>query len=228
MESAIAALKDTPVPTILVIAGIVFLLLAIAGQLAGRIAVAPERQRWAAIIGGLLLVIGVALHVLPQVKLTPRGTDEIPTSRPAMQPTKDQPPQSSGVSPSKQPPSESSVQASTEDKEPNDDNTTATVITEGTTVRGLIATDQDQDFFRFNPSGDRTRVILRTQSGPGFVPIVIIYDHVEHQIAMHPSTVLKPATFSFESIPGSVYYIVVKTLPGTGARGNYELVVRKE
>jgi hypothetical protein len=43
MESAIAALKDTPIPTILVIAGIVFLLLAIAGQLAGRIAVPPER-----------------------------------------------------------------------------------------------------------------------------------------------------------------------------------------
>ena len=52
MESVIAALKDTPIPTILVIAGIAFLLLAIAGQLAGRIVVAPERQRWAAIIGG--------------------------------------------------------------------------------------------------------------------------------------------------------------------------------
>jgi hypothetical protein len=43
MEGVIKALKDTPIPTILVIAGIVFLLLAIAGQLAGRIAVAPER-----------------------------------------------------------------------------------------------------------------------------------------------------------------------------------------
>jgi hypothetical protein len=52
MESVIAVLKDTPIPTILVIAGIAFLLLAIAGQLAGRIVVAPERQRWAAIIGG--------------------------------------------------------------------------------------------------------------------------------------------------------------------------------
>lgn len=69
MESVIAVLKDTPIPTILVVAGIVFLLLAIAGQLAGRIAVAPERQRWAAIIGGGLLAIGVALHVVPQVRL---------------------------------------------------------------------------------------------------------------------------------------------------------------
>jgi hypothetical protein len=52
MESVLTALKDTPIPTILVVAGIAFLLLAIAGQLAGRIVVAPERQRWAAFIGG--------------------------------------------------------------------------------------------------------------------------------------------------------------------------------
>ena len=50
MESGHAALKGTPIPTILAIAGIVFLLLSIAGQLAGRIAVPPKRQRQAAII----------------------------------------------------------------------------------------------------------------------------------------------------------------------------------
>jgi hypothetical protein len=66
MESIISALKDTPIPTIMVVAGIAFLLLAIAGQLAGRIVVAPERQRWAAIIGGALLAIGITLHVVPQ------------------------------------------------------------------------------------------------------------------------------------------------------------------
>jgi hypothetical protein len=71
MESALTALKDTPIPTILVVAGIMFLLLAIAGQLAGRIAVAPERQRWAAVIGGGLLAIGVTLHIVPQVSVTP-------------------------------------------------------------------------------------------------------------------------------------------------------------
>lgn len=65
MESAIATLKDTPIPTILVIAGIAFLLLAIAGQLAGRIAVAPERQPVAAVIGGVLLTAGVVLYVVP-------------------------------------------------------------------------------------------------------------------------------------------------------------------
>jgi hypothetical protein len=52
IASVLAALKGTPIPAILVVAGIVFLLLSVAGQLAGRIAVAPERQRWAAMIGG--------------------------------------------------------------------------------------------------------------------------------------------------------------------------------
>lgn len=61
----LAAFKDTPIPTILVVAGILFLLLAIAGQLAGKIAVPPERQRQAMIMGGLLLAVGIALHLAP-------------------------------------------------------------------------------------------------------------------------------------------------------------------
>jgi hypothetical protein len=65
MDAFIEALQKTPIPTILVVAGIVFLLLSIAGQLAGRLTVPPERQRQAAIIGGLLLVVGVALHIAP-------------------------------------------------------------------------------------------------------------------------------------------------------------------
>jgi hypothetical protein len=68
MDSVLTALKDTPIPTIIVVAGIVFLLLSIAGQLAGRINVPPERQRQAMIIGCLLVVVGVALHVVPPPK----------------------------------------------------------------------------------------------------------------------------------------------------------------
>jgi hypothetical protein len=74
MEHVVNALKDTPIPTILVVAGIVFLLLAIAGQLAGRIVVAPDRQRWAAVIGGALLVIGVALAIIQPGNRSPQGT----------------------------------------------------------------------------------------------------------------------------------------------------------
>jgi hypothetical protein len=94
MESVLAALKDMPIPTILVIAGIAFLLLSIAGQLAGRIAVAPERQRRAALIGGGLLAIGLALHIVPQLRLkaTSPPTGGVPTSERPTPPVKEQPP----------------------------------------------------------------------------------------------------------------------------------------
>ena len=87
-------LKDTPIPTILVFAGIGFLLLAVAGQLAGRIAVAPERQRGAAVIGGVLLAAGIVLHVVPQAKRP------LPGSPPPAQP----PPQEPSRPPSPTPP----------------------------------------------------------------------------------------------------------------------------
>jgi hypothetical protein len=82
MDSIITALKDTPIPTILVVAGIVFLLLSIAGQLAGRIAVPPERQRQAAIIGCLLVVVGLALHVTPSLRSPSKPPEGPPAPRP--------------------------------------------------------------------------------------------------------------------------------------------------
>jgi hypothetical protein len=53
----------------MVVAGIAFLLLSIAGQLAGRIAVPPERQWWAAVVGSILLVAGVALYIVPPARM---------------------------------------------------------------------------------------------------------------------------------------------------------------
>jgi hypothetical protein len=84
MDTIITALKDTPIPTILVVAGIGFLLLSIASQLVGRIAVPPERQRQAAIIGGLLVVVGLTLHVAPLLR-SPSMSPEVPhASRPEL------------------------------------------------------------------------------------------------------------------------------------------------
>jgi hypothetical protein len=207
MASVLTALKDTPIPTILVIAGIVFLLLSIAGQLAGRIAVAPEQQRWAAIIGGGLLAIGVALHVVPQTRLISRGTEEAPISRPSPPETKDQRPQPSEVSPS-MPPStpESSAQAWTEEKEPNDHIAHATLIPEGTTVRGSIATDEDRDFFKFKDSSTKTQILLRKRP-----PLRIdIYDHAENRIRSKDSAGDRTSSYSYESSTGFIYYILVK------------------
>jgi hypothetical protein len=81
MESVVTALKATPIPTILVIGGLLFLLLAMAGQLIGRITVPPERQQWAGVTGVVLLMAGIALHVVPQVWPGASGTRNAPTSR---------------------------------------------------------------------------------------------------------------------------------------------------
>ena len=65
MDSIISALKDTPIPTILVMSGIVFLLLALAGQIAGKVEVPAERQKWSALAGALLLSAGLLLYIIP-------------------------------------------------------------------------------------------------------------------------------------------------------------------
>lgn len=235
MESAIATLKDTPIPTILVIAGIAFLLLAIAGQLAGRIAVAPERQRWAAVIGGVLLTAGVVLYVVPQARLT----SPVPHGGTASQPSSSNPPPPPSMAqPEKPPPSppEPPGQGLTERTESSPTISTAKLIDEGTTVRGSIVAGQDQHFFKFNSSSTKTRVILRKLSKSGFQAAVDIYDHNEKGVAgehegvsllagMYPQN--QPITLSFESNPGELYYIAVTAL-ASNARDDYELTVRKE
>ena len=113
MDSILTALKDTPIPTILVVAGIVFLLLSIAGQLAGRIAVPPERQRQAAIIGCLLVLVGLTLHVAPLLRspskspeAPPAPRSEPPPGRTPSLPTPETPPST----PSSPPPPEPTTQ----------------------------------------------------------------------------------------------------------------------
>jgi hypothetical protein len=102
MDTLLTALKNTPIPTILVVAGIAFLLLSIVGQLAGRVTVPPERQRQATIIGCLLLVIGIVLHVVPPWLISPRPPEVPAPTVPHPAPKVDQPPPTAPTSPSTQ------------------------------------------------------------------------------------------------------------------------------
>jgi hypothetical protein len=99
MESVFTALKDTPLPTILVIAGLVFLLLSMAGQLIGHITVPPERQRWAAVTGGMLLIMGIGLHVIPLMWPSASGTRNAPVSQLSTPPVEEVSPRPSPASP---------------------------------------------------------------------------------------------------------------------------------
>jgi hypothetical protein len=78
MESVFTALKETPIPTILVIAGIVFLLLSMAGQLMG--------------------------HVIPLVWPTASGTRNVPTAPSFAPPAEESSPGPSPAPPRVQPP----------------------------------------------------------------------------------------------------------------------------
>lgn len=67
----LAILRDTPLPTILVIVGCIFLVLAVVSRIGTYIKVSPKQQRWAGGIGGLLLILGIGLYIVPPPPPTP-------------------------------------------------------------------------------------------------------------------------------------------------------------
>lgn len=75
MEGFISGALSSPLANICVIAGIVFLLLAVSGSLAGQVQVRPERQLAAGAIGAALLATGVFFALTPsksgEVVVTP-------------------------------------------------------------------------------------------------------------------------------------------------------------
>jgi hypothetical protein len=62
MLEILTTLKATPIPTLLIVAGLVFLLLGVSGGFAGKVQVPASRQRTASIIGGVLVVIGLLVN----------------------------------------------------------------------------------------------------------------------------------------------------------------------
>lgn len=66
----IELIKGTPLPVILVLAGIGFLLLAIAGEIKGQVKIPIQRQIWSGIIGAVLLIVGLVLYLLPATPIT--------------------------------------------------------------------------------------------------------------------------------------------------------------
>jgi len=107
--------------------------------------------------------------------------------------------------------------------------TDANPIKMGMTVQGLIATDQDRDFYQFKTSGQelKVRVILRKPMPGGFYAIVNVYDSVEKLVTDSYQLGESAVSFSFDSNANSTYYIMVEG-GGSGSRGPYELLVKAE
>lgn len=83
-------IKDTPIPTLLILVGLFILVLAFVTKIGGVIEVSPEQRRWALPTGLLVLVIGLILNhhsLLPsdigiEPSLEPVVTDFIDSTKP--------------------------------------------------------------------------------------------------------------------------------------------------
>ncbi len=77
MGKLIAILIASPVHSLLIVAGLFFLLLAIVSKLGNTITVSPERQKTAIIIGTILLVLGLFLQFQGSFSPPPPSPKEV-------------------------------------------------------------------------------------------------------------------------------------------------------
>lgn len=69
----LSKLSETPIPNVMVIAGIVFLLLAVAGKVGANLSVPPNRQKVSALIGTILLASGLIIFLAPSSSEPPES-----------------------------------------------------------------------------------------------------------------------------------------------------------
>lgn len=63
MENIIKTLKDTPIPTVLVWAGLFFILLTFVSKIGGMIEVQPNQKKLTLFVGLFLLSVGIVLNI---------------------------------------------------------------------------------------------------------------------------------------------------------------------
>ncbi len=81
MDKIIGAFADTPIPTILVVAGILFLLLSVAEKVSGHLTIPEARKKQALGLGVVLLSVGVFLSVSTAEDPTSLASSDLPSSK---------------------------------------------------------------------------------------------------------------------------------------------------
>ncbi|AEF98792.1 toll/interleukin-1 receptor domain-containing protein [Methylomonas methanica] len=115
------------------------------------------------------------------------------------------------------------LSADKEEKESNDQVTTANVVAFGATIQGKLSSAKDRDFFVFKTPHElnsEVRIILRKM----FFAKVDVYNADEKFIKGDLENGDKTISFSFEGQPDSTYYLLIK--PYGNEYGDYELVIR--
>lgn len=87
MDEAIKVIQDTPVPTMLIVAGLFFLLLGFVSKLGGIIEVSSEQKKLTIPIGLLVLTIGLVLYFSPSPDLNRSSSSPGVTSASESSPT---------------------------------------------------------------------------------------------------------------------------------------------
>ncbi len=89
MGDLVKAIQSTPIPTMLIVAGLFILVLAFVTKIGGIIEVSPDQKRWAIPTGLFLLAIGLVLNfttIPPTTPLPTSPTTASPTTLPSRTP----------------------------------------------------------------------------------------------------------------------------------------------
>ena len=78
MEIFITAIQKTPIPTVLIFAGLLFVLLGFTTKLGGIIEVSSEQKKLAIPVGLIILVVGLALTFMPFDRVQSPLSRELP------------------------------------------------------------------------------------------------------------------------------------------------------
>jgi hypothetical protein len=229
MDDIIKGIFAAPLATIFVVAGMIFLFVAAVGNISGKVEPGSRGRVISGILGAAFVVTGVVMHS-QQTPTIPTSAEKISVSeKPPQQSTSSGTPQATIVSPqttSAESDKPRTLPPSTRDeKKPNNEITSAYKIILGDTTRARLDKVQDRAFYSFETSTHPTgtiRVILRKR----FYADVSVYDAAESKVAESWRTGDDPVSFSFDSSPNTIYFLMVKRNEQAG--GEYELVVREE
>ena len=108
--------------------------------------------------------------------------------------------------------------------EPNDDAATATAIKIGQTVSANILDGKDRDWYRVGNVAQKVIAVRLENLSDTLAPDIRVYNQnkaeIEHK---YETTVGANLEFSFASVSGKEFYIVVAAFSGTPSRAGYKL-----
>lgn len=84
MVEVLTVLRDYPIPTLMIVGGIVLLVLSVATNIGDKVQVSKERQKWSWIAGILLIFLGSMFYF---IQPAPESENELPTAVPTSRPT---------------------------------------------------------------------------------------------------------------------------------------------